>query len=202
MQLTGLEALIAYVAEYVELGVGEHWLWQSHHLAVAGIRRQYAVAHSADVFRQTHHQFLTYRVDGRVGDLSKLLTEIVEEHLRTVAQDSKRSVVAHSGYGFLSSHSHRDDGAIYILLSVAELHQFPFVILYGIIHMATTLELLQLYAVGAQPFSIRVCLGELFLYLAIVIYPALLGVDKQYLAWLQSALAHHIGRVYIHHSHL
>ena len=202
MQLSGLETLVAYVTQYVELSVGKHWLWQTHHLAVAGIGCQNAVSHGTYVFRQTHHQFLTYRVDGWVGDLCKLLTEVVEEHLWTVAQDSKRSIVAHSSHRLLSCHSHRYDGAVYILLSVAELHQFLLVVLYGILHMATTLELLQLYAVGAQPLSVWVCLGELFFYLAVIIYLALLSVYEQYLAWLQPALAHHVGGVYIHHSHL
>ena len=33
-QFLGLETLVAYVAEYVELGVCQHRLWQTHHLAV------------------------------------------------------------------------------------------------------------------------------------------------------------------------
>ena len=79
-----LESFVADVAKYIELGVGQHGLGQSHHLAVRGIWCQDVRTHSTNILRETHHQFLAYRVDGRVGHLCKLLTEVVEEHLRTV----------------------------------------------------------------------------------------------------------------------
>ena len=83
-QLLGVKALISDVTKYIQLGVGEHRLWQAHHLTVAGIRRQDVGSYSADVLCQTHYQLLTDGVDGRVGDLRKLLTEVVEQHLWTV----------------------------------------------------------------------------------------------------------------------
>ena len=83
-QLYCLESLISDVTKYVELGICQHGLWQAHHLAVAGIRRQDVGSYSTDVLCQTHYQLLTDGVDGRVGDLSELLTEVVEQHLWTV----------------------------------------------------------------------------------------------------------------------
>ena len=39
-QLNGVEALVADVAKYVELGVGKYWMWQTNHLAVGFVRIQ------------------------------------------------------------------------------------------------------------------------------------------------------------------
>ena len=83
-QLLGVESLIADVTKYVELCIGEHRLWQAHHLTVAGIGRQDVGSYGTDVLCQAHYQLLTDGVDGRVGDLCKLLTEVVEQHLWTV----------------------------------------------------------------------------------------------------------------------
>ena len=35
VELHGVEALVAYVLQNVELGVGQDWMWQANHLAVA-----------------------------------------------------------------------------------------------------------------------------------------------------------------------
>ena len=94
-QLHGIEALVAYVAQNVELGVVKYRVRQTHHLAVCLVWNQYSGAHTADILRQRHYEILAYRVDGGVGNLCKLLAEVVEEHLRTVAQHRKRRVVAH-----------------------------------------------------------------------------------------------------------
>ena len=81
-QLYSVKALIPDVAQDIELRVVEHRMWQAHHLAVCLIWVQNAVSHSADILCQRHHKTLADGVDGGVGDLSKLLTEVVEEHLR------------------------------------------------------------------------------------------------------------------------
>ena len=83
-QFLRVESLIADVTKYVELRVGQHGLWQTNHLAVRGIGRQDVGSYGSDVFCQAHYQLLTNRVDGGVGNLRKLLTEIVEQHLWTV----------------------------------------------------------------------------------------------------------------------
>ena len=68
--------------------------------------------------------------------------------------------------------------------------------------MTTALQFLQLDAVSAQPFAIRIGLCQLFLNLAIVVYLALLGINKQNLTRLQTALADHITRFEVHNTNL
>ena len=201
-ELPCLKALVADVTQYVELGIGKHRLRQAHHLTVLLVRREYVGAHGTYILCKTHHQFFTYRVDGRVCDLCKLLTEIVEEYLRAIADDSQRSIITHSSYRLLSCSSHRHEGLINILLSETEHTESAFVVRNSILHFTSALQLLQLNTVGGQPLTVRVCTCQLLLYLTIVIYLAFLCVNKQYLTWLQTTLAYHVGRVKAHHSRL
>ena len=197
-----VETLVSDVAEDIQLRVCQHRLRQTHHLAVGGIGSQYVGTHSTDILRQRHHQFLTYRVDSRIGHLGELLTEIVEEHLRTVADDSQRSVVTHSSHGFLTRSGHRYDGPVDILLTETEAAQLFLIVFHAVLHMAAALEFLQLYAVSAEPLAIGMLLRQFFLDFAVVVYLALLSVDKQYLARLQTSLTYDIARFEVHHSHL
>ncbi len=57
---------------------------QTHHFAVGFVRGQNARSYTADILCQAHYKILTDRVNGRVGDLGKLLTEIIEKKLRTM----------------------------------------------------------------------------------------------------------------------
>ena len=201
-ELPCLKALITYVTQYVKLGIGKHRLRQAHHLTVLLVRCKDVGAYGAYILCKTHHQLLTYRVDSRVCNLGKLLTEIVEEYLRAVTDDSQRSIITHSSYRLLSCSSHRHEGLINILLSEAEHTESAFVVRNSILHFTSALQLLQLNTVGGQPFTVRVCTCQLLLYLAIVIYLAFLCVNKQYLTWLQTALAYHVGRIETHHTSL
>ena len=81
-QFYRIEAFIAYVAKNVELSVCKNRVGQTHHLAVRLVGRENARTYTAYIFRERHDERLAYGVDGRIGDLCKLLTEIVEEHLR------------------------------------------------------------------------------------------------------------------------
>ena len=76
-----IEALVADILKDIQLGIGQDRMWQTNHLAVAFIRVQDAGTYSTDILGKTHHEVLTDRVDSRVGNLSKLLTEVVEEDL-------------------------------------------------------------------------------------------------------------------------
>ena len=181
--------------------VGQYGLWQTHHLTVRGVGRQDVRTYSTDVLGQRHHQFLADGVDSRIGDLCKLLTEIVEEHLRTVANHSQRGVVTHCSHRFLSGSGHRNDGLVDIFLSVAKHHQFGLQVTHAVVYLTSTFQHLQLNAVLREPLPIRMSLSQLFLNLAVVVYLALLGVDEQNLAWLQSTFLHHIARFKVHHAH-
>ena len=175
-------------------------MWQAHHLTVGGIGSQNVRTHSANVFSQRHHQFLTDGVDGGVRHLCKLLTEIVEEHLRTVANDCQRRIVTHRCHRFLTGRGHRNDSLINVLLTIAKLYQSALQVADAVIHLAATLQLLQLHAILREPFAIRMSLRQLLLNLAVVVYLAFLRVDEQNLSWLQASLRHYITRLKIHHA--
>ena len=182
--------------------VGQNGLRQAHHLTVRSIGRQNVRSNSTDVLRETHYQFLADRVDGRVGHLCKLLTEVVEQHLWTVRDDGQRSVVTHGGYRFLTGCGHGDDGLVDILLTKAEGHQLGVEIAHAVIHLTTTLQFLQLHAILVQPVAIRMGLGQLLLNLAVVVYLTFLRINQQDLTWLQTTLRHHIARLEVHHANL
>ena len=179
----------------------KHGLWQSHHLAIAGIWLQDVCANGTDVFCQAHHQFLADGVDGWVGHLGELLTEIVEERLWTIADDSQWGVVSHRRHRFLSCCSHRHNGAVDVLLAETEVHQLAFKMAHTVLHMATALQLLQLHTVLVQPLLVGMRLGQLFLDLAIIIDLSFLCVDEQDLARLQATFADHIAWLEVHHTH-
>ena len=81
VELYCIEALVADILKDIQLGIGQDRMWQTDHLAIALVRVQNAGTYTADILGKTHHEVLTDRVDSRVGNLSKLLTEVVEENL-------------------------------------------------------------------------------------------------------------------------
>ena len=116
--------------------------------------------------------------------MCELLTEVVEENLRPVTDNSKRRVVTHRCYRLLPGSRHRYNGSIYVLLSEAEGDELAFVVLHRVLHMPSALEFLQLDAVRREPFTIRMCLRQLFLNLTVVVYLAFPSIDEQNLSWL------------------
>ena len=117
-------------------------MWQPHHLAVGGIRSEDAGAYCSYVFRQGHYQFFADGVDGGVCHLGKLLAEVVEQRLWTIANDGQRCVIAHSSNWFLASCSHRYDGLVDVFLTISEADKFALEVLNRILHMASALEFL------------------------------------------------------------
>ena len=81
VELDGIESLVADILKDIQLGIGQDRMWQANHLAVALVWVQNAGTYSTDILGKTHHEVLTDGVDGRVGNLCKLLTEVVEENL-------------------------------------------------------------------------------------------------------------------------
>ena len=201
-QLHGVESLVADIAKQVELGIGEHRLWQAHHLAVALVRCKDSATHPTDVFCKRHYQLLTDWVDGRVGDLCELLTEIIEQQLRTLAQYGERRVITHGCHRLLALGTHRYDGVLDVFFSETESTQLGVVVVNGVCHLATTPEILQLDAASRKPLAIGMLMGKLVFYLAVIIYLAFLCVDKQYLAWFETALADHVGWFEVHYAYL
>ena len=136
-QLHGVESLVSDIAENVELGVGQHGVGQTHHLAVRLAWQKDVHAHSADIFCQRHHQLFADWVYGGVGHLCKLLSEVVEQQLRTAAQHGKRRVVAHRGSRLRPVHAHRLYGAFHVFARESESTQLSAEETDGIVHFAS-----------------------------------------------------------------
>ena len=69
-------------------------------------------------------------------------------------------------------------------MTEAEGNQFTLEVAHSVLYLATTFQLLQLYTVLAEPLTIRMRLGQLFLDLAIVVYLTFLRIDEKNLARL------------------
>ena len=119
-QLYGFETLVTDVAENIQLCICQDRVGQPHHFAMAFVGSQYVHAHCADILCERHHQLFTNRIDGRVGDLCKLLAEVVVEQLRSVGKYGKRGVVAHCADGFGSVGCHGQNDLLDVFFGEAE----------------------------------------------------------------------------------
>mmetsp|Transcript_15213 Transcript_15213/g.37540 ORF Transcript_15213/g.37540 Transcript_15213/m.37540 type:complete len:231 (+) Transcript_15213:2857-3549(+) len=83
------------------------------------------VALRSDGTDQTHDNFFTDRVDGRVRNLSEKLLEVVIDLARIVRQNSQSRVVTHTAQRFFSSYSHRKEQHFELFATVTEHVQLP-----------------------------------------------------------------------------
>ena len=181
-----MEAFISYVLKDIKLTVRQNGMGKPHHLAVGFVRIEDTGAHSAYVFGKTHDQLFSDRVDSGVGYLCKLLAEIVEEYLRFARQDSQRRVISHRGCGLLTTRCHWYERVFYVFFAEAELYFLGVQVLNGVAYLASGMDFFELNAVRVQPLAVGMRMCELLLYFTIVVYFALLRVDKQYLSGLQT----------------
>ena len=201
-QLDGVESLVTNVAKDVQLHVVQYRMRQSHHLAVRLVRIQDTGAYTPDIFGERHHKFLTNGVDGRIGHLCKLLSEIVEEDLRSVAQHCERRVIAHRANRFLSHRSHGNNGRSDGFFAIAEHQLLLHQISHSVFYMPAALQFLQLDTVGRKPLPVGMFRSQLLLDLSIIENLTFLRINQQNLAWLQTALLSNLCRIEVHHAHL
>ena len=202
VELDGIESLVADILKDIQLGIGQDRMWQTNHLAVALVWVQDAGTYSTDILGKTHHEVLTDGVDGRVGNLSKLLTEVVEENLWLVGKHSKRSIITHRSSRFLTLGSHWDDGTVDIFLAKTKLQFLASEVFHTIFHFSSAAQLFQFNTVGVQPLAVRMLLSQALLDFAIIIDLAFLGINQENLTRLQASLLGNLGWVEIHHAHL
>jgi len=202
VKLDGIESLVADILKDIQLGVGQDRMWQANHLAVALVRVQDAGTYSSDILGKTHHEVLTDGVDGWVGNLSKLLTEVVEEDLWLVGKHSKRSIITHRSCRFLTLGSHRDDGTVDVFLAKTKLQFLTSEVFHTIFHLTSAAQLFQFNTVGVQPLAVRMSLSQALLDFAIIVNLAFLCINQEDLTRLQASLLGNLGWVEIHHTHL
>ena len=197
-----IKSLVADILKDIQLGIGQDRMWQTNHLAVALVWVQNAGTYSTDILGKTHHEVLTDRVDGRVGNLSKLLTEVVEENLWLVGKHSKRSIITHRSCRFLTLGSHRNDGTIDIFLAKTKLQFLASEVFHTIFHLTSAAQLFQFNTVGVQPLAVRMLLSQALLDFTIVVDLTFLCIDEENLTRLQASLLGNLSRIEIHHTYL
>ena len=197
-----IKSLVADILKDIQLGIGQDRMWQTNHLAVALVWVQNAGTYTADILGKTHHEVLTDRVDSRVGNLSKLLTEVVEENLWLVRKHSKRSIITHRSSRFLTLGSHWDDSTVDIFLAKTEFQFLASEVVHTIFHLSTTAKFLQFNTVGVQPLAIWMLGSQSLLDFTIIIDFAFLGINQEDLTRLQTTLLGNLSWVEIHHAHL
>ena len=202
VKLDGIESLVADILKDIQLGIGQDRMWQANHLAVALVRVQNAGTYSTDILGKTHHEVLTDGVDGRVGNLSKLLTEVVEEDLWLVGKYGKRGIITHRCSRLLTLGSHRNDGTVDVFLAKTELQFLASEVFHSVFHFSSAAQLFQFNTVGVQPLAVRMLLSQAFLDFAIIVNLAFLGINQEDLTRLQASLLGNLGWVEIHHTHL
>ena len=140
----------------------------------------------ADQGHQRHHRFLADRVDGRIGDLGKVLVEIVVKQFRTIRQHRRRNVPAHGPDRFLALGGHGREEELDIFLVVAEglltVQQGGVVRWHG---RDLGRQVFQVDLSLVQPALVRLGAGQVRFQLIVIDDALLLKIDQQHLAGLQ-----------------
>ncbi len=180
---------VANRADLFEIAIGQDrlahlkTLFAGSPLVIENIRTR------ADERDQAHHQFLADRIDRRVGDLGEVLLEIGVEQLRLVRHRRDRRIGAHRADRFLTGGRHRRHQDLGIFLGVAEG-------LLAVEQRHVAAQCTGLYRVqvfqnelgAAEPVLIGMHAGKFRLDLLIGDDPALVHVDQQHLARLETPL--------------
>mmetsp|Transcript_49864 Transcript_49864/g.116541 ORF Transcript_49864/g.116541 Transcript_49864/m.116541 type:complete len:270 (+) Transcript_49864:3312-4121(+) len=141
-----------------------------------------------------HHKGLTVGINGRISDLGKSLCEVVIQHVRPLGKDSKRLVITHAPSWLLACGSHGLNHHLNVLNGVA-LVELPLdqVLLDGT-HLFVVVVCFQecrgldLVTELLDPVKVRFPHSHGFLDVVILNKTAIAKVNRNHLAWTQSAL--------------
>ncbi len=119
------------------------------------------VAIGADIYSGIRHNLLTQAVNRRIGDLGKLLLDIIEQRFRLVRENCQRDIMAH-GHGWLIAiGSHRQDLFLDILIGIAEdfIQAVTFFLRVHLYFMIRNFEIMQVQQVEVKPLAIGLAAG-------------------------------------------
>ena len=160
------------------------------------------VGSRADQRYQRHHQFLAYRIDRRVGDLGKILFEVIRQGLGFPRQHGDRIVRAHGADGLLAGDRHRRHQKADVFLGVSEC---LLLVEQGgrvRIHRSDRAWQVPQADLGlVQPVLVGVTTGKPGFQFAVIDDATLLQVNKKHLAGLQTPLLDDALLRYIEHTH-
>ena len=145
----------------------------------------------ADKRHQGHDDGLADRVDGRVGHLRKQLLEVVVERFVFVRQNGQGAVVAHGAQGLFAIGRHGGHEEFEVFLAVAKsllAVQQGDTALLGCAHGMLG-HIVQADAQVFNPLFVGLAVGQAGFQLFVVDHAALLEVDQEHLAGLQTPFA-------------
>ncbi|SLD46184.1 Uncharacterised protein [Mycobacteroides abscessus subsp. massiliense] len=189
------------VDQLVQLVVVQHRLRQQDLVARLG-RRMQQVTLGTDHTAEAGDDLLADGVQRGIGDLSKKLLEVVEEHPGTVGQHRDRGVGAHRAECLGTGAGHRRHQQVDLFIGVAEhlLAQHDPVMRHVL--MRAVRQLLETHQTFLEPLLVRLGRGQLGLDLFIGNNAPLGGVHQEHAAGLQAGALYDGGRVQVQHAGL
>ena len=178
------------VAQLRHVGVGQHRLRDFQAVGRVDLVDAEQVGLRSDEGHQRHDELLADRVDRRVGDLREKLAEVVEQLLVLRRQHGERRIVAHRAGRFLARLGHRLEDELDVFLAVAKgllaVEQCGRALGRG--GVRRRLEPVELDVDARQPVLVGLLARQGFLQFKIVDDAALVEVDQEHLARLQTPL--------------
>ena len=197
--------LLRQAQQLLHIGIKQHRRFEVHAVAHAlGFEKH---AHfAADAGGQAHHMRFTQRVDRRIGDLCKILAEIIVNQARPLAEHGKRRIIAHRAHRLLAvftHHAHHAFNLFAVIQKLLLIHGQRFGIHRRFAHFVfrQLLKRNQPLHVFIQPNAVRVAGAQLLVDLIGMQQLTFFGVDYQQLAGADAAFFHHFVRRVIPNAH-
>ena len=161
------------------------------------------IALGTDAGFQRHDDRFTQRIDRRVGDLGKLLAEIVVQRALALRQHCHRRVIAHGAYRFLAGFSQRTKDLVAFLERDLELflvsEQILLAYFVSAFHFRVVIRL-DAQRIFLEPLAVRMTHLERIINIAGLQQLAGFGIDRKDLARTDTALGHHVFRLVAVHA--
>ena len=174
---------------------------QPYHFAVFGIRSQDVHSHSSDVFGERHDQFFADWVDRRIGDLSELLAEIVEQQLWAITQYSQWCIVTHGTYGLGTIFGHGLNNFFDIFAGISKDVEHVAIMRYTMCNFSSAFQFVQFDSVGGKPCAIRLGFSQLALQFVIIVDTSFLCVNQQDFSGLKASFFFYVAWLKIHYTY-
>ena len=158
-----MEAVLFHIFNLEHINICKDRVIDLEHLAVfRPLLQQIAVF--SNIYRRAGNDFLTDRVNRRIGYLGKQLFEVVKQRMMHIGKYCKRSIYAHCSSALAAIESHIADRISVFLVSIAKSFLQLFSLLRSIFFHAHVrdLQILHFYQIAVQPFSKRLCSGVIF----------------------------------------
>ena len=186
-----------------QVDAGQNRMANLQHRAVAALLIQ-KIAVRSDIYGGIRDDFLAERVNRRVGNLRKLLLEVVEQKLVLSGQYRKRNIVSHRSGRLNAVFRHWKDRILDVLIGIAEY------LIEAVSHLLAVYRdllvrnrnVLESQQVAVQPLTVRLPVSIVLLAVVIGDDFLLLRVDQKNSSGRQAGFLHHVFRRNIQNSHL